>query len=294
MNNDRPLIKGNLALRQAVNWAIDRRALIGNVGGFGSGDRSVQVLPPGMAGYRPCKTGAAPCYPINVTAATVKKAQALAKGHTGDGKAVLYTSNWWCCSAAGPDLPVQPEADRPQRRAPPVARAVQIDARKAPVARRSTSPSEDWIADYADPFDFINVLLSGDSLHASNNNNVAYFNDPDLQQGDALRLAARRVSRFTRTATLDVDYHEERSALGSRATFNDQIHAFRPHRLLHATTRPTRSTSRRSASSNAALSARPAVERCGPVGATRLPSSARIDASCSATSSSFALGRICS
>ena len=46
-----------------------------------------------MQGFRPCKTGPAPCYPINITAATVKKAQSLAKGHTGDGNAVLYTSN---------------------------------------------------------------------------------------------------------------------------------------------------------------------------------------------------------
>ena len=81
-----------MPLRQAVNWAIDRRALI-NQGGFGSGDRLVQILPPGMNGFKPCKTGNGPCYPINVTAATVKKAQALAKGHTGDGKAILYTSN---------------------------------------------------------------------------------------------------------------------------------------------------------------------------------------------------------
>ena len=72
-----------------MNWAIDRRALI-NQGGFGSGDRLVQILPPGMPGYKTCN---GPCYPINVTAATVKKAQALAKGHTGDGKAILYTSN---------------------------------------------------------------------------------------------------------------------------------------------------------------------------------------------------------
>ncbi len=61
---------------------------------------------------------------------------------------------------------------------------------------------EGWSADYPDPFDFINVLLSGDSIHASNNNNVAYFNDADVQQADEGRRAAvRRRSGSARTAS---------------------------------------------------------------------------------------------
>ena len=62
MNNDRPLIKGNLALRQAVNWAIDRRALI-NQAGFGSGDRLVQLLPPGMQGFQKLQDRQRPVLP---------------------------------------------------------------------------------------------------------------------------------------------------------------------------------------------------------------------------------------
>ena len=221
MNNDRPLIKGNLALRQAVNWAIDRRALI-NQGGFGSGDRLVQILPPGMAGYRACKTGPAPCYPINVTAASVKKAQALAKGHTGDGKAVLYTSNRGAAplqaqifqfnlKQIGLDVDVQQ-----------FARAVQIEkegTRGAPF----DFTTEGWIADYADPFDFINVLLSGDSLHASNNNNIAYFNDPKYNK--AMLAASRLVGnpRYNTYGALDVDITKNAAPWASRATINDQI-----------------------------------------------------------------------
>ena len=221
MNNDRPLIKGNLALRQAVNWAIDRRALI-NQGGFGSGDRLVQILPPGMAGFTPCKTGPAPCYPINITAATVKKAQSLAKGHTGDGKAVLWTSNRGAAPLQAQiyqynlkQIGLDVEVDQ-------YARAVQIEkegTRGAPF----DFTTEGWIADYADPFDFMNVLLSGDSLHASNNNNIAYFNDPKYNK--AMLLASRLVgdARYNTYGALDVDITKNAAPWASRATINDQI-----------------------------------------------------------------------
>jgi len=221
MNNDRPLIKGNLALRQAVNWAIDRRALI-NQGGFGSGDRLVQILPPGMAGFRQCKTGPAPCYPINVTAATVAKAQALAKGHTGDGKAVLWTNNRGAAPLQAQiyqfnlkQIGLDVEVDQ-------FARAVQIEKEGTRGAAFDFT-TEGWIADYADPFDFMNVLLSGDSLHASNNNNVAYFNDPKYNK--AMLAASRLVGnpRYNTYGALDVDITKNAAPWASRATINDQI-----------------------------------------------------------------------
>jgi ABC-type oligopeptide transport system substrate-binding subunit len=221
MNNDRPLIKGNLALRQAVNWAIDRRALI-NQGGFGSGDRLTQILPPGMAGFRTCKTGAAPCYPLNVTAATVKKAQSLAKGHTGDGKAILYTSNRGAAPLQAQiyqfnlkQIGLDVEVDQ-------FARAVQIEKEGTRGAAFDFT-TEGWIADYADPFDFLNVLLSGDSLHASNNNNVAYFNDPKYNK--AMLSASRLVgsARYNTYGALDVDITKNAAPWASRATINDQI-----------------------------------------------------------------------
>ncbi len=222
MNYDRPLFKNNIPLRQAVNWAIDRRALI-NQGGFGSGDRSVQILPPGMAGYRPCKTGPAPCYPINVTAATVKKAQALAKGHTGDGKAVLWTSNRGAAPLQAQiyqfnlkQIGLDVEVDQ-------FARAVQIEKEGTKGAPFDFT-TEAWVADYADPYDFMNVLLSGDNIHASNNNNVAYFNDPkyNQQMQAASRLAGN--PRYNTYGALDVDITKNAAPWAARATINDQIY----------------------------------------------------------------------
>jgi ABC-type oligopeptide transport system substrate-binding subunit len=222
MNNDRPLIKGNLALRQAVNWAVDRRAII-NQRGFGSGNRLVQILPPGMPGFRLCKTGPAPCYPINVTAATVKKAQALAKGHTGDGNAVLYTSNRGAAPLIAQILQFNLKQIGLNLEVDQFARAVQIEkegTRGAPF----DFTYEGWVADYADPFDFINVLLSGDSLHAANNNNVAYFNDPKYNQ--AMLAASRLVgnARYNAYGALDVDITKNAAPWAETQTINDQVY----------------------------------------------------------------------
>ena len=37
-----------------------------------------------------------------------------------------------------------------------------------------------WFADYADPYDFIDILLNGQNIHEANNNNLAYLNVPAL------------------------------------------------------------------------------------------------------------------
>src|SRR5439155_1237581 len=77
MNNEQPLFKGNLALRKAVNYAIDRRALVAQ-GGFLAGKRSDQILPPLMAGYKD-----ADIYPLK--GPNFSFAKKLASGHTGNG-----------------------------------------------------------------------------------------------------------------------------------------------------------------------------------------------------------------
>ena len=60
-----------------------------------------------------------------------------------------------------------------------------------------------WFADYADPYDFINILLDGQTIHASNNNNLAYLNDPTLnkQMDAADALAGDAAPRRTASST---------------------------------------------------------------------------------------------
>jgi ABC-type oligopeptide transport system substrate-binding subunit len=83
--------------------------------------------------------------------------------------------------------------------------------------------AEGWIADYADPFDFINVLLSGDSLHDSNNNNVAYFNDPAYNKKMAAAAKLSGAARYNTYGALDVDIQRNAAPWAPWRNFNSRI-----------------------------------------------------------------------
>jgi ABC-type transport system substrate-binding protein len=216
MNNDRPLFKNNLPLRQAVNFAIDRRALLAQ-SGFGAGIRSDHILPPGVPGSS--KTNGT-LYPLK--APNLKKANSLAKGHLGDGKAILWTSNrgaaplqaqiyQYNLKQIGLDVEVQQ-----------FARGVQI-TREGVRGAPFDLTAEAWTADYPDPYDFINVLLSGDSLRDANNNNVAYFSDP--KYNTAIRNASKLTGskRYSTYGSLDMDISKNAVPWATRAWGTDRI-----------------------------------------------------------------------
>jgi ABC-type oligopeptide transport system substrate-binding subunit len=216
MNHDRPLFKNNPQLKKAINWAIDRRALI-NQAGYGAGKRNDQVLPPGLPGVKDLQI-----YPNNVTPGTIAQAKKLASGHTGSGKAILWTSNRGAAplqaqiyqfnlKQIGLDVEVQQ-----------YARAVQIEKEGTRGADFDLT-TEGWLADYADPFDFMNILLSGDSLHDANNNNIAYFNSAKYNKmmTDASKLTG--TPRYNAYAKADLDMVKNDPPWAVRANATDRI-----------------------------------------------------------------------
>jgi len=102
------------------------------------------------------------------------------------------------------------------------ARAVQID-KEGTRGEPFDITSEGWIADYADPYDFLNVLLSGDSLHASNNNNVAYFNDPNFNKQMRAASLLSGAQRYTTYGNLDVKMMASNPPWAAWRNFNDRI-----------------------------------------------------------------------
>ena len=69
------------------------------------------------------------------------------------------------------------------------ARAVQID-KEGTRGEPFDITSEGWIADYADPYDFINVLLSGRQPPRLEQQQRRVLQRPDVQQADAVRRPA--------------------------------------------------------------------------------------------------------
>ena len=83
LNTSRPLFKNNPKLRQAVNFAVDRKAVTREIGPL-AGTATDRYLSPSQPGYSDERI-----YPLN--GPDLRTARALAKGHTRSGKAILYT-----------------------------------------------------------------------------------------------------------------------------------------------------------------------------------------------------------
>ncbi len=108
LNTSRPLFRKNPKLRQAVNFAVDRRALTRELGAL-AGTATDQFLSPAQAGLQRMSAS------TRSKAPTCARARALAKGHTRGGKAVLYTIGSRTERRPGPGTPAEPEGDRARR-----------------------------------------------------------------------------------------------------------------------------------------------------------------------------------
>jgi peptide/nickel transport system substrate-binding protein len=169
LNTSRPLF-GSVKARQAVNFAVDRHAMLAQFGVL-AGKRDDQFLAPAIAGYRKANI-----YPLN--APNLKKAKSL---YTGGGNAVIYIRNrpyqiqqgsilQYNLKQLGIDSSVQPFAagvfyTKAGTRGEPYDAAI-----------------GGWGWDYPDPYDFLNVFFDGNNIHDTNNNNLSYLNDPKVNQ----------------------------------------------------------------------------------------------------------------
>ena len=84
-NSARPLFSGNPGLRKAVNYALNRRALVNAAGSPMASVPSDQYLPRIMPGFKDSDV-----YPLE--GPNLERARNLARGNLRGGKAVLYTN----------------------------------------------------------------------------------------------------------------------------------------------------------------------------------------------------------
>jgi peptide/nickel transport system substrate-binding protein len=192
LNTSRPLFR-ETSVRRAVAYAIDREALLHALG-FLPGKVTDQILPPAIPGYRNVKI-----YPFKADVRTAKKLMGNRRG-----TAVLYISDNPVDAAVATvlirelariniDVSVRP------------FRTADYNRRIHRRAERFDMALSGWVADYLDPYNFINIQLSGDNIHASNNQNLSHFDDPTFNRrmDAAARLSGSR--RYAAYAKLDAD-----------------------------------------------------------------------------------------
>jgi oligopeptide transport system substrate-binding protein len=183
---------GNVGLKRAINYAIDRKALIGVRGPF-SGGFADQALPATMPGSRN-----AALYPVQPD---VRRAQALAKNNLRSGRAVFYR----CSSAACTNSALILRENLREI-------GLELDIRVFPPAGDRTGTrgepfdmsQESWTAPYLDPQSFM-LLFDGRTLRARDNTNRSYFDSARYDRRIAQATTMSGQARYRAFGALDVD-----------------------------------------------------------------------------------------
>jgi peptide/nickel transport system substrate-binding protein len=228
-NVARPLF-ASVELRKAVNFALDRPAMVNALGAFGHTPTD-QILPPGMPGFLDQNL-----YPLG--GPDLAKAQALA---TASGQvpatAVLYAPDrppaHLVAQVVKDDLAAIEIDVQPQFFPPP-----EFFARLATSGEPWDLAQRGWNADYADPWDFIDILLHGKNAPGAggSDNNSGSFDDATFNQRMDDASALQPPARYDAYASLDRDLMADAAPwapwgnINSRDFFSERIgcHAFNP------------------------------------------------------------------
>ncbi len=181
-------------IRKAANYAIDRPALV-RVSGKFYGKRTDQILPPSLQGYREANL-----YPIK--GADPARARQLSGGAGNTVTIIHSTTALRTAQAQVLKFNLEQMGLKAETKPLPFAVALRtVGTRGADFDAYVGG----WVADYPDPFDFINVLLDGGNIQESNNSNYAYFNDPrfNKQMNDFAKLSG--PNRYASYGKLDLD-----------------------------------------------------------------------------------------
>jgi peptide/nickel transport system substrate-binding protein len=208
LNTSRPLFRNNAKLRRAVNFALDRPAIVGRGGTASlSGLPTDQYMPPSMPGFKDEHI-----YPVS--GPVLQTARALARGNTRSGKAVLYTID------VPPELVPAQIVQRNLRR---IGLDVEIKALspQAYFSRLGRLPFDiawiTWLADYVDPFQFANLLFDGRFIGGTN-----YSRLNSRRYNDLMRRAARLQgdARYRAYGRLDVQLARDAAPMAAVAYDN--------------------------------------------------------------------------
>jgi peptide/nickel transport system substrate-binding protein len=198
MNERKPPFD-KLAVRQAVNYAIDRTALVKIYGGQGTPTEN--VLPPGFgSAYK-----AHDLYPYNLA-----KAKALVKA---SGDAGMTVDVWSHTTDPTPKAAQYLAGVLATLGFKTSVKTLDESVYWDTIAAEKTDPQimfQDWNQDYPEGQDFIDVLLNGEHIVNVGNNNNSNTNIPALnKQIDAAKAMPLGPARNAMWAKLDLAFMKQ-------------------------------------------------------------------------------------
>jgi peptide/nickel transport system substrate-binding protein len=183
-----------LAARKAINWALDRPAMV-RLFGFLGAKRSDQILVPGVPGYKPYNLyafrGANPTLAKKIDPSLAGKTAVIfhSTSSTAVNIAQIAAFNLSKIGMSTKDRPVPGSVYYKTLG----TKGVDYDLARA-----------GWCADYFDPFDYVNVNLDGRSIQDQNNVNFAYMNSASMDK--LMDAAANQTGAARSKAYQKLDY----------------------------------------------------------------------------------------
>ena len=217
MNTTRPLFRHNVKLRQAVNFALDRAALLRVFGPPWAGTLSDEYLPPGAPGYVDGHV-----YPV--ARPNLTRAQTLANGHTRSGRAVLYACSDIATSCLAHAQTVQQNLkaigiDVEIKQFPFAVVETKVGTRGEPydlTLRRFNVP---WV----DPYQYVDLQFDGRAIQATGNTNLSYFNSSRYNQmiSSATRMSGQE--RYEAYGKLAVEIARDAAPMATMFVRNNRF-----------------------------------------------------------------------
>jgi peptide/nickel transport system substrate-binding protein len=185
----------DVRVRQAVNYAIDRNALVRLYGGLATPTEN--ILPPTYPQYKKHSF-----YPLNIAKAKQLIQQAGAKG----ASVTVWGSN-------------RETSKKPVEYLQDVLKKIGLDAKLkiidaaiywTTLGNQKTKAEigfADWFQDYPHPLDWFDVLLNGTRITETHNNNYSNFNDPAINS---------KIAELKQKTTLNAAINSQWAALDAQ------------------------------------------------------------------------------
>jgi len=193
LNTSRPTFS-SVAVRKGVNYGIDRPALL-RVRGFLGGKRTTEILPESLTG------GVYNQHLYPIAGADPSKAKSVAGGKCGN------VNLWYATGPVGTPQAGILKYNLQQMGCNVQTRAFQGYAVYTAAGVKGADMDAmfaGWYQDYADGYDFFHILLDGRTIQASNNNNLAYFNNATVNKKIDAANALTGPARARAWGNLDI------------------------------------------------------------------------------------------
>jgi peptide/nickel transport system substrate-binding protein len=210
MNNAKGVFS-NVNARMAVEWGINRKPLV-SIRGPRAGTPQCSLLTPAIPGYKRCTI-----YPV--VKGNLTKAKKFLNGHNG------HVNFWYTSSTTGTLIQQLATAQLQSIGFNNIDHTPFQSGLFTALGKKGNDYDfalVGWAADFPDAYDYINKLLSGQTIQDVQNNNTAYFNNPtaNAKMNAAARL--KGAARIKAYGNLDNEIQQKWAPIAGIDNRNDR------------------------------------------------------------------------